>query len=79
MVKISKLSKTYTDGKRQTGLVGGRVCTSQLEIQRSVRQRYVLSPLLFILYADKIFKEATEDLEAGIKINGVQLKTIKYS
>lgn len=53
--------------------------TSELEIQRGVRQGCVLSPLLFNLYADRIFKRALDGLDLGIKIGGVRISTIKYA
>ena len=42
-----------------------------------VRQGFSLSPFLFNLYAGRIFKEATEELDIGVKINGVPVSTIK--
>jgi len=54
----------------------GNLVTSRVNIQRGVRQGCILSPLLFNLYADKIFKEATGDWELGIKINGTRINTI---
>ena len=50
-----------------------------IKIQRGVRQGCTHSPLLFNLYADRIFKEAIEDLDLGVKINGVPVSTIKYA
>ncbi|XP_072751038.1 uncharacterized protein [Anoplolepis gracilipes] len=31
------------------------------------------------LYADRIFKEAINDLDLGIKVNGVRINTLKYA
>lgn len=38
-----------------------------------------VSPLLFNLYADRIFKEAISDLDLSIRVNGVHINTLKYA
>lgn len=50
----------------------------QMEIQQCVCQVCILSPLLFILYSDAIFKEASMDMKVGIQINR-KLSTLKYA
>uniref|UniRef100_A0A0A9XCE7 Retrovirus-related Pol polyprotein LINE-1 n=1 Tax=Lygus hesperus TaxID=30085 RepID=A0A0A9XCE7_LYGHE len=57
----------------------GDIVTPKLSIQRGVRQGCLLSPLLFNLYADRIFKEAVEDLDVGVRVNGERITSIKYA
>uniref|UniRef100_A0A8D8VTC7 Craniofacial development protein 2 n=1 Tax=Cacopsylla melanoneura TaxID=428564 RepID=A0A8D8VTC7_9HEMI len=51
--------------------------TEEVKILRGVRQGCILSPILFNLYSEQIFKEALDNLEEGIAINGVQLNNIR--
>jgi len=53
--------------------------SDDIEIRRGVRQGCVLSPLLFNLYSEGVFREALEDVEIGIKVNGVWVNNIRYA
>lgn len=54
--------------------------TDDMDILKEVGQRHTLSPLLFIMYSEKIFIEALAELpHLHIKINGLPLSTIRYA
>ncbi|XP_055384420.1 uncharacterized protein LOC129614059 [Condylostylus longicornis] len=53
--------------------------TREIEILRGVRQGCILSPILFNVYSENIFKEATSDVEEGIKVNGININNIRYA
>ncbi|KAI5718027.1 hypothetical protein M8J77_015079 [Diaphorina citri] len=53
--------------------------TGEVFIRRGVRQGCILSPLLFNLYSEEIFKEALEDTEEGINIHGTVINNIRYA
>uniref|UniRef100_A0A8D8VC16 Craniofacial development protein 2 n=1 Tax=Cacopsylla melanoneura TaxID=428564 RepID=A0A8D8VC16_9HEMI len=54
-------------------------CTEDIEILRGVRQGCVLSPTIFNLYSEYIFKEALENSEEGILLNGERISNIRYA
>lgn len=53
--------------------------TSEIDIKRGVRQGCVLSPMLFNVYSEQIFKRALQDRTQGIKVNGVVINNIRYA
>lgn len=53
--------------------------TEEVRILRGVRQGCILSPTLFNLYSEHIFREALQDLEEGIAINGRKLNNLRYA
>lgn len=57
----------------------GKSCTENIEIRKGVRQGCILSPLLFNIYSEQIFKKALEEEDGGIKMNGEVINNIRYA
>lgn len=53
--------------------------SDEVEIKRGVRQGCILSPMLFNLYSEQIFREALEEVDHGILLNGERFNNIRYA
>ena len=53
--------------------------SEEFENRQGVRQGFVLSPLLFNAYAERLFREAIEEAEDGILMNGVLINNLRYA
>ena len=62
----------------QTALVRTNAgLSTEVSIKRGVRQGCVLSPSLFTLYTEKIFKEVAE--RNRVNIGGMNINNLRYS
>ena len=58
----------------------GHGITDRFQIGKGVRQRCILSPCLFNLYAEYIMRDAgLEEAQAGIKIAGRNINNLRYA
>ncbi|KAL1448667.1 hypothetical protein WDU94_003512 [Cyamophila willieti] len=53
--------------------------SEEVSIRRGVRQGCVISPLLFNLYSEEIFKEALRETTGGIQVEGTIINNIRYA
>ena len=53
--------------------------SEEFNIRRGVRQDYILSPLLFNVYSEHLFKEALENIENKVVINGEIINNLRYA
>ena len=65
----------------QEATVGtGHGATDWFQIEKGVRQGYILSPRLFNLYAEYIMRNTgLEEAQAGIKISGRNINDFRYA
>lgn len=59
-------------------LVDGKE-SQTLSIKRGVRQGCILSPLLFNVYSERIFRKALYDKQEGIIVNGEVINNLRYA
>ena len=69
------ISKLYWEQSASVWTESGM--TSEFKIKKGVRQGCVLSPNLFNLYSEKIFREV-EDMK-GVNIGGVNINNLRYA
>lgn len=53
--------------------------SDRVSIQKGVRQGCTLSPLLFNLYSEHVFREALDDCRTGIPVNGIPISNLRYA
>ena len=53
--------------------------TNRVPIKRGVRQGCVLSPMLFNVYSEIVFREALQDRTEGVRIGGECISNIRYA
>jgi hypothetical protein len=57
----------------------GDMLSERCEIGRGVRQGCSLSPLLYNLYDEAMMREALEEVDHGVKVGGLLIKTIRFA
>ncbi|XP_060531555.1 uncharacterized protein LOC132705138 [Cylas formicarius] len=53
--------------------------SAEFSVGRGVRQGCILSPLLFNVYSEHLFKEALDDTEDGLVVNGQIINNLRYA
>ena len=76
---LTCLLRNLYAGQEATIRTGHRT-TDWFQIKKGVRQDCILSPCLFILYAEYIMRNAgLEEAQAGIKIAGRDINNFRYA
>src|SRR6476619_3607547 len=71
------ISELYMNQEALVRIAGGE--SDSGIIGRAVRQGCPLSPLLFLIYAEMMMKEALENVEEGLRVGGELSKDVKYA
>src|SRR6476469_5425016 len=71
------MSELYMNQEAVVRIAGGESYSGI--IGTGVRQGCPLSPLLFSIYAERMIKEALENVEEGIRVRGELIKDVKYA
>ena len=74
---IVMLSNLYTNQEATIRTEYGE--TGNIPIGKGVRQGFILSPLLFNIYAEKIMREALDKWDKGIGIGGRKVSHLRYA
>ena len=53
--------------------------SDQIQIKKGVRQGCVLSPLLFNIYSEAVFREALTEASGGVIVNGKIINNLRYA
>src|SRR6476469_8424895 len=70
-------SELYMNQEAVVRIAGGE--SDSGIIGKGVRQGCPVSPLLFLIYAKMMMKEALENVEEGIRVGGELIKDVKYA
>src|SRR6476469_6214628 len=71
------ISELYMNHEAVVRIAGGE--SDSGIIGRAVRQGCPLSPLLFLIYAEMMMKEALENVEEEVRVGGELIKDVKYA
>ena len=72
---IVLLRRLYTNQEATVRTEFGE--TDNIVIGKGVRQRCIISPLLFNFYPENIIKEALEEWESGINVGGRMMTNLR--
>lgn len=71
------ITNIYKNQEAAVVTTGGK--TNWVNINKGVRQGCILSPLLYNIYSEAIMKDALDECDIGVKINGLIVNNIRYA
>jgi len=74
---VQIISKLYLQQKANVRI--DNETSEEFNIKRGVRQGCILSPLLFNVYSEHLFKEALDNIDDGLVINGEVINNLRYA